>query len=53
MQMVERRTASMKVPGSNPGGGTTKQIDRFATWLDLVPNIQLKLIYYAVVTHRD
>ena len=47
-QMVERRTASMKVPGSNPGSGTTKQIDRFTTWLDSVPNIQSKLIYHAV-----
>ena len=43
-QMVERQTASMKVPGSNPGVGTTKQIDCFTTWLDSVPNIQLKLI---------
>ena len=51
--MVERRTASMKVPGSNPGSGTTKQIDRFMTWLDSVPNIQSKLIYHAVATHRD
>ena len=28
-QMVEWRTAGMKVPGSNPGSGMTKQIDRF------------------------
>ena len=38
-QMVEWRTASMKVPGSNPGGKMTKQIDRFTTWLDSVPHI--------------
>ena len=50
-QMVEQRTANMKVPGSNPGGGMTKQIDRFTTWLDSVPNIQSKLIYHAVGTH--
>ena len=52
-QMVERQTASMKVPGSNPGGGTTKQIDCFTTWLDSVLNIQSKLIYHAVATHCD
>ena len=51
--MVERRTANTKVSGSNPGSGTTKQIDRFTTWLDSVPNIQSKLIYHAVATHRD
>ena len=36
-QMIEQQTVSMKVLGSNPGGGTTKQIDRFTTWLDSVP----------------
>ena len=52
-QMVERRTASIKVPGSNPGCRMAKQIDRFTNWLDSVPNIQSKLIYHAVATHHD
>ena len=49
-QMVERQTASMKVPGSNPGVGTTKQIDCFTTWLDSVPNIPL--MYNIVLWNR-
>ena len=51
--MVEWQTASMKVLDSNPGGGTTKQIDHSTTWFDSIPNIQLKLIYHAIANHRD
>ena len=52
-QIVERRTESTKVPGSNLGSGTAKEKVFFTTWLDSVPNIQSKLIYHAVATHCD